>query len=112
MKKAKVLVIKTIGLLLMGTLIGVLIGFPFLTVDKVTITVTDKERIIDKSGGSRYLVFADDETFENTDSWMWLKFNSSDVQGSLELDHTYKVKVYGWRIPFLSMYRNIVSVEE
>jgi hypothetical protein len=91
------------------------------TKDKITFTVKDKDRITevhhdeDDDGNdtttisSKYIVFTDKETFENTDSWLNLKFNSSDVQGSLEPGKTYTCDVYGKRIPFLSMYRNIVS---
>ena len=55
------------------------------TEETVTITVTDKERITEKDsdGGtsSKYLIFTDSETFENTDSTLFWKFNSSDVYG-------------------------------
>lgn len=84
------------------------------TGDQVTFTVTDKERIVESAGEtttSKYLVFTDSETFENTDSLLRLKFNSSDVQGQLQEGKTYEAEVYGWRIPFLSSYRNIVNVK-
>jgi len=84
---------------------------PFLTSDTVTITVVDKERIVGRDGeSSKYLVFTEAEVFENTDCLVLGKFNSSDVYGQLEIGETYRVEVYGWRIPFLSMYRNIVKV--
>lgn len=84
------------------------------TSETVTFTVTGKERIVETSGSgetlsvdSKYLVFTDVETFENTDMLFAGKFNSSDVQGKLFVDSTYTATVYGWRIPFLSMYRNL-----
>lgn len=90
------------------------IGFPYWTADECTITVTDKERVV-KGGGdsvsSKYLVFTETETFENTDCLRRFKFNSSDIHGSLKIGETYHVKVYGWRVPLLSMYRNIVRVD-
>lgn len=85
--------------------------------DDVTIKVTKTDRIVETSGSgkdlsvsSKYLVYTKDETFENTDSWVFGKFNSSDFQGRLITDSTYKVKVVGWRLPFFSTYRNIVKI--
>ena len=78
------------------------------TADTVSITITGKER--GNGRDSSYLVYAEDETFECTDSLLRLKFNSSDVYGSLEVGKTYIASVYGWRVPMLSWYRNIVSV--
>ena len=85
--------------------------------DDVTIKVTKTDRIVETSGEgkdlsvtSKYLVYTKEETFENTDSWVFGKFNSSDFQGRLTTDSTYKVKVVGWRLPFFSTYRNIVKI--
>ena len=88
--------------------------------DVYTATVTDKERVVKQSGNyvsSKYLVFTElqnggTRVFENTDSFLELKFNSSDLQGRLREGRTYEIGTYGWRIPFLSMYENIVSVRE
>lgn len=89
-------------------------GFYYTTVDNVTITVTNTERVVKGSGEnmeSKYMVFTDTETFENTDDFWFWKWDSSDVQGELKKDSTFTVKVVGWRVPFLSMYRNVISVE-
>lgn len=80
----------------------------------VDIVVVDKDRITTGSGdsmSSKYLIFTETETFENTDSLTRWKFNSSDIQGKLLVGNAYQVEVYGYRIPFLSQYRNIVDVE-
>lgn len=58
---------------------------------------------------SKYLVFTESEVFENTDAFWALKFNSSDIQGQIGVGETCTLRVYGWRIPFLSMYRNILE---
>jgi hypothetical protein len=83
----------------------------------ITIKVTGTERITETSGSgkdlsvtSKYLVFTENETFENTDETFVGKWNSSDFQGKFAKDSTYKVKVVGWRIPFASTYRNIVQI--
>ena len=83
------------------------------SIDEVVIVVKDKERITTGTGeniDSKFLVYADIEVFENVDSWMYFKFNSSDFQNELTVGKTYTVKVAGWRIPFFSTYRNIVKI--
>ena len=98
----------------LSALVGGL-GFPYWTSDTAVITVTDKERVISRRGNSttsKYLVFTETETFENTDCFAMGKFRSSDIQGRLKPGETYTVDVYGWRVPFLSAYRNIVRVRD
>ena len=86
---------------------------PLATQDYETFTVRKLERVLDADRkGARYLVFTENETFENTDRLIFFKFNSSDIYGMIREGGTYKAKVAGVRIPILSWYRNIVSVEE
>lgn len=83
--------------------------------EEVTVTVTDKERITTGSGEdleSKFLVYSEGEVFENSDTWLFFKFNSADVQGELKEEGTYTVKVAGWRVPFLSWYRNVIRVTQ
>lgn len=76
----------------------------------VTFTVTDKERITEDDS-SKYLIFTDIETFENTDTVFYWKFNSSDIYGKIKEGNTYTAKVVGFRLPAVSMYRNIVEIQ-
>lgn len=102
---------------MLALLIVIAIGYPIMyyqTSEIVTIKVTDKERIVESDGEnttSKYLIFTETETFENTDLLFEGKFNSSDIQSKLSKGKEYRVKVYGWRIPFLSMYRNIAEIK-
>ena len=96
-----------IGLLLISPIIA------YSTDELVVFNVKDKERVVTGSGDSmtsKYLVYTDKGVYENTDTiWYW-KWNSSDVYNDLEVGKTYQVKVYGFRIPFLSWYKNVVEV--
>ena len=74
------------------------------------ITIKNKERIAE-DGDGKYLIFTKNEVFENTDSFLMWKFDSSDVYNNLEVGNTYTVKVNWYRIPFLSMYRNILEIK-
>lgn len=94
--------------------LGLSLGYQYGTAREVTITVTDKERIIEKGedGGSYYLVFTEDDAYKNEDALFYGKFKSSSLQAKLQIGETYTVKVYGWRIGLLSMYPNIVKIVE
>lgn len=81
-----------------------------------TITVSDKERVYDKST-SKYLIYtktndSNERVFEDTDNLLRFKFNSSDIYAQLEKGKIYKVDVVGYRLPFISWYENIIKVEE
>lgn len=99
-------------LLVLGFLL--LINWCLFSQTQVTVhaVVTGKERITYRSGDSiqsKYLVFTDRETFENTDTVWAMKFNSSDIYGSLKEGQNCAFQVYGFRIRFMSSYRNIIS---
>lgn len=97
-----------VGIALIG---GCSYGVHTATQEQVTFTVTDKERIVEKGGASsKYLIYTNAETFENTDSLLAMKFNSSDVYGRLQEGQTCTATVVGFRNSFLSMYRNILTV--
>lgn len=76
-----------------------------------TFTVNKSERIAEGKGG-RYLIFTNKGVYENTDSLLNGKFNSSDVYAQIEKDKKYECDVIGWRFPFLSWYPNIIKCEE
>jgi hypothetical protein len=78
------------------------------------VTIQDKERVVTGSGEnvkSKYLIFTDVETFENVDSLLALKFNSSDVYGYVARGAKCNLTVTGFRVPLFSMYRNILDAE-
>ena len=82
------------------------------TIEDVKVKVTKTERTCDTSGECRYLVFTPQEVFENTDSWMALKFDSSDVYAEIEEGKFYTLTVNRHRVPLLSWYRNVLEVGE
>jgi len=96
-------------------LITITMVIEYKSVDVIQITVTDKERIVTGSGentSSKYLVYTENEVFQNTDNILFLKFGSADVQNRLRVDSTYTVKVNGYRIPLTSSFRNILEIVE
>lgn len=78
----------------------------FATETTVEYKVDEKEAV----GGSdgKYLIYTEGgEVFENRDSIWELKWNSSNVYNDIEPDQCYRSEAWGFRIPFLSMYRGI-----
>lgn len=103
-----------IAIIVAACIIGIcVLAAPYYNESEVTFVINEKERVVDRDGsGARYLIWSDDETFENVDSLIKGKFNSSDLYGQLTVGKKYSCKVYGWRNGFLSMYRNLISCRE
>lgn len=107
-KRMRAMAVRAVGVVLMLGFFVFMGSLSYSTVSYQTITVTEKERITKKET-SYYLVFTDGEVFKNEDSLLQLKFNSSDVHSQLKVGGTYSCKVNWFRVPFLSMYRNIIE---
>lgn len=102
-----------IGLAIVVIIAAIGINFArFAHKETVKTTVTDKERIVKKSGDnleSYYLIYTEDGTLKLEDELLYGNFNSSDWYGKIKVDSTYEFTTIGWRIGFLSEYPNIVE---
>ncbi len=99
---------------ILGIFLLLIVGTIYLSydsVDEIRITIKNKERI-NKGTDSYYLIFTENEVFQNKDSLLFMKFDSSDVYNNLDIGETYQVKVNWYRINFLSEYRNILEILE
>lgn len=81
------------------------------------ITVTEKAIKRSSSSDEKYLVFTKDQNgqvrvFENTDNMISNKFDSSDMFAQMKEGETYDIETVGYRVPFLSMYENIISIKQ
>jgi hypothetical protein len=105
-------------LLGVAAIMAVTYGVRYIYVAATTTTVTDtftrdSERVCsqDDAQKCKYIAFGQNETYENTDEWVFLKYNSSDVNRFLVKGATCTMKVYGKRIKWLSWYRNIITAD-
>lgn len=75
----------------------------------ITVKVTDKVR----TGGddSKYLIFTDGGVYEDTDTMMKGKYNSSDLYSKIKVGQRYTFHLRGVRSGFFSMYPNILTVK-
>lgn len=81
------------------------------TETNVTATVKRRERVSDRTG-SYYLVFTDKGVYQCSDTWIYGRWDSSDLYSSLEDGKTFTMTVVGWRVPFLSWFPNIIRATE
>lgn len=105
--------------LLIGSIVIFIVGLLYVihygSVDVVTILIKEKEREVKSSKEgvkSKYIVHAEGESFECTDTIWHMKFNSTDVYRELEVGKKFTVKVNKWRIPLFSWYRNILYIKK
>jgi len=105
----KILVSGLIAVLIIG-IFSLSPMYAYMTDEEISCVVDSKERVV-KTDSSKYLIFCEEEVLENTDSlWYW-KWNSSDFYRDIKVGEEYNLRVYGWRIPFLSLYRNIIEIK-
>jgi hypothetical protein len=77
-----------------------------------TINSIDRVAKADQTGSDARIYTKECGVLENTDSWLYGKFNSADVQGGLQPGHTYRLEIAGWRFSLLSGFPNVIKVVE
>ena len=115
----KVALIALAVLVLLGSCVGFYVARDLGTVDHVSGHITNSYVKNEGNSGVYYIVLQKDdgstEVFQDTDSALQGKWNSSDVFAQLtsiqKNNQHVTLRVAGWRIPFLSMYRNVLAVE-
>jgi uncharacterized protein DUF1523 len=98
--------------ILVGIVVVVLtILYSYFVSDTIMTKITDAQMT---KVDNRFMVATEDRPFVNYDAKYRFKFNSGTVQNdAIRLKgKVVRIHKYGWRIPFLSMYENIVKVEE
>jgi Protein of unknown function (DUF1523) len=85
--------------------------YSYFVSDTIMTRITDAQ--MTKVDG-RFMIATEDRPFVNFDAKYRFKFNSGTIQNeAIRLKgKVVKIHKYGWRIPILSQYENIVKVEE
>lgn len=85
--------------------------YSYFVADTITTKITDAQ--MTKVDG-RYMIATEERPFVNFDAKYRFKFDSGTVQNdAIRLKgKTVKIKKYGWRVTIISMYENIVKIEE
>jgi hypothetical protein len=92
--------------------IGIPMCSSYLKHRNVSVVVNDKERVCSGNNHCKYLIYTDHGTFKITDSLFAHRFSSSDAYGKIKRCHKYDLEVYGWRLPALSDYPNVISATD
>jgi len=92
-------------------LILLTVFYSYFVADTVQTSITDAQ--MTKVDG-RFMIATEYRPFVNEDVWYRAKFDSGSVQNdAIRLKgKPVIIKKYGWRIPMLSMYENVVSIKE
>ncbi|HYA88875.1 MAG TPA: DUF1523 family protein [Nitrospirota bacterium] len=85
--------------------------YSYFIADTIQTRITDAQ--MTKVDG-KFMIATEDRPFINEDVWYRLKFDSGTIQNdAIRLKgKPVKIKKYGWRIPMLSQYENVVSIKE
>lgn len=83
----------------------------------VNVCVKSKERRMKSSltenGTSisyEYIVWAENSVYRVDDSFLFMTFDSADRFNQIEEGSCYSVNTAGWRLPFIGMFKNIISI--
>lgn len=105
------------GVVLIAVVIifGLFSYFPHFFRSTYIVTIANKQ-IKRESNSNKYLIYTEmqdgnTKVFENTDSLLEFKFDSADIYGGLRINRRYEIKTYGFGVPLLSLYQNIVKVK-
>ena len=71
------------------------------------VDIDNQNRIMAKSNDSDYF-----QEYTLQDSILHFNFNSMRTYNRLEVGECFDIKRTGWRIPWLSMYPNIINIEK
>ena len=85
--------------------------YSYFIADTIQTRITDAQ--MTKVDG-RFMIATEYRPFVNEDVWYRLKWDSGTVQNdAIRLKgKPVRIKKYGWRIPVLSQYENVVSIKE
>lgn len=112
------MVVAIVGLVLLVLLLNR--WYCMATVSSETITISDKGIVVESYGSgetagtmSHYMVYTTNgQAIKNTNNiWFW-KWRSDELQGKLKKGKKYKIKTWGVRIPWLGLYKHIITATE
>jgi hypothetical protein len=102
----------TIRSVLIGiTVLVLIVLYSYFIPDTIMTKITDAQ--MTKVDG-RFMIATEDRPLVNEDAKYRLKFNTGTVQNeAIRLrGKVVRIRKYGWRVPMLSWYENVVKIEE
>jgi len=89
----------------------ILLLYSYFIPDAIRTRITDAQ--LTKVDGY-FMIATEYKPLVNHDAWYRFKYNSGNVQNeAIRLKgKEVMIRKYGWRIPFFSMYENVVSIKQ
>jgi len=102
-------------IIILIVMIGVIILFPHFFRNTYIVTIANK-RVIRRANVDTYLIYTQMENgdlmvFKDISSFVEFKIHSDDLYWGLRINRKYEVKAYGFNIPLLSSYQNIIKIK-
>ncbi len=98
------------GVLVLEILIKMI--YQYSTVKTQRITIKQLKFGADNSR-TQYMIYTKDgQVIRNSNLLFFGKFRSDEIFATLKVGKTYMVKTCGVRVPFLGLYKNIISITE
>jgi len=106
---------RLVGIAVVIVVLAVVLN-PSCNFDTYNVRVVDKQVKRMDDGREVFMIFTQRENgkervFVNTDTKLFMKFNSADIYAKMELGKWYRVRTVGWRIQILSRFENILKAE-
>lgn len=103
--------LKAKAVLVSVVVVIVMILYSYFIPDTVRTRITDAQ--MTKVDGY-FMIATESRPLVNHDAWYRLKYDSGNVQNeAIRLKgKEVAIRKYGWRIPFFSMYENVVSIKQ
>jgi hypothetical protein len=77
-----------------------------------TITIKEKYTRYRRRSSNYNIVDNENNVYQIGNLWFKGDFNRGDDYAKINIGDTYKVKGYGFRVPFIDMYKQIYEVEQ
>ena len=96
-------------------MLGAVMFFPHFFRNTYIVTIASK-RVVRHDNIDTYLIYTQKEDgsiviFKDTNSLLEFKIHSEDVYWGLTINRKYEIKAYGFSIPLLSSYQNIIKIK-
>ncbi len=112
MNKGKLLFILFYTLLLACIVVLLIVNISMGYCNHQELKIVVKDKYVKGQSGTYMVVDEEGNTYQITDLLFKGKFNSSDLYSQLEIGKKYDIETTGYRIPFLSWYKNINKISE
>lgn len=107
--------LRLVGIAVILVVLAVVLN-PNCNFDSYNVRVVDKQVKRLDSGREVFMIFTKrdngkERVFVNSDTKLFMKFDSADTYAKMEVGKWYRIRTVGWRIQMLSRFENILKAE-